>query len=61
MMIWGTETDMDLISSMANSSGKETSSREAEKSSSLATSSALATSLLAMTTVSVSLRSKKKN
>ena len=60
VMIWGMETDIDLISSIAKSSGKAASSREAERSSSLATSSTLAASLLTMTTVSASLRSKRK-
>ena len=60
VMIWGEVTDMDLISSMANSSGMEISSRDAARSSSLIMSSRLATSLLARTTVSASLRSKGK-
>ena len=60
VMIWGVVTDMDLISSMASSSGKEISSRDAVRSSSLTMSSRLATSLLGRTTVSASLRSKKK-
>ena len=60
VMIWGEVTDMDLISSMANSSGMEISSRDAVRSSSLIMSSTLAMSLLARTTVSASLRSKRK-
>ena len=60
VMMWGEVTDMDLISSMANSSGMEISSRDAARSSSLTMSSRLATSLLARTTVSASLRSKEK-